>query len=277
MPPFRRGRGSSPEPADRPAPRPGGRSAMTRPRSRQTRRSQHARQQLDVVIDDQHAAAGVAQSARKRRQRLALMVADAGGRLVEQQEGGVRRHRAREVSRLGVAGQHQRLEGAADAGAGDRMRRQALDASVVERMVPASARSRPLIDIEQRRLARAVGSDQPDDLAALEPAARHRPAPRRRRSASITPSSVEPLRTAAAGSRRAAGRAPPAAAAAHRAAGRSGRPALPAPTARRPAWRRRRPAASALQVAQQLGQADGERRAQRPRPSDGARRPAPPR
>ena len=110
--------------------------AMTRAAIEADQAIADARQQLDVVIDDQTPRP----ASRRRRssdQLLALAVGHAGGGLVEQQE---RRARspARAPGRRRVSPSSRRLEGAADAGARDRMRRQTLD----WRRVEASCRRR---------------------------------------------------------------------------------------------------------------------------------------
>ena len=168
MPRIRRGRGSSPAPADRRAPRRAGRAAMTAPRSRQTRRSQ-TRDSSSMSWSTIRMPRPASRRRRSRRdQLLALAVGHAGGGLVEQQEGRTgRQQRApgrRHASRLRAAsGRCGRCRRARSRCGG---RRSICVASSA--MVPESARSRPLIDVEQRRLARAVGPDQPDDLAAID-------------------------------------------------------------------------------------------------------------
>src|SRR5213594_283190 len=61
--------------------------------------------------------------------------------------------------------QREVLEGAADAEVGDAVRRQRQQRAVAEADVPPLWRVEPAQAVEQRRLAGAVGADEPDDLA----------------------------------------------------------------------------------------------------------------
>ena len=154
------------------------------------------------------------------KQLLALVLVEAGGRLVEEQKARPHRQRAGDLDhalvavgqrgrgrarpaldaharerrlrphgRLGAAradahgGDHHvlehaqaaeqahPLEGPGEPGAGDLIGRPAGQVAA-ERQDPAAGRRQHAGDhVDQRRLARAVGADQPQDLAALEPQA----------------------------------------------------------------------------------------------------------
>ena len=220
-----------------------------------------ARQQLDVVIDDQHAATGVAQAAEDADE-----LARARGRWrrppARRAAGRPRPWRRRAPDRPTCVSpasasvwKVRPMPARAIACVGSRSMRSSSSA-----MVPASARSRPLIDVEQRRLARAVGADQ---------ARRSRRAPSRQRHVGQRLDAAEALADPVEDAEL-SGRRPPAATSGRRGGADRRRPRAAQPVDQagqafgRPQHDGERghgigQQPRALQVAQQLGQADGER------------------